>query len=389
MRYALGVAAAQMIELDSVVTDGWLERLEAEPRSGVSALGDAFGRSWAALCLVAGLRVRTVSVDTRHRELSVVSFSLGDEDELHEMPLGELRRRLAATLRDQVELTPFPLPKAPDSETVQAFLGIRNLLLAPIFGIRLSTLEIDAESAAWVHFFADGQKSRVSLQAFFGRLHRELVELERQARQSTSLSLDLEIVEQAEALAADVRWSEVRSLLIPWANTASFILRSSGEVELPKGTAERFGDGMRLLAAGFSAHAEYERAIEVLRVGAQFLRGSVAASSLFFELGKLQVCSGLHDAAIGYYRRALALGAPKAEVLPALAESFIQSKRYVAAACCLEEAESAELSANLTDLWAQVHAHLGDAWQAFEADFPAVDVTSQTLCPPAPSVQPT
>ena len=177
MRYASEVAVAQKIALDGVVTDGWLERLEAEPRSGVGALGDAFGRSWAALCLVAGLRVRTVSVDTRHRELSVVSFSLGEEDEVHEMPLGELRRRLAATLRDQVELTPFPLPKAPDSDTIQAFLGVRNLLLAPIFGLRLSTLEVDGDGASWVHLFADGQKSRVSLQAFFGRLHRELVEL--------------------------------------------------------------------------------------------------------------------------------------------------------------------------------------------------------------------
>ena len=83
---------------------------------------------------------------------------------------------------------------------------------------------------------------------------------------------------------------------------------------------------------------------EVLRLAVQYAQDGSAASKIFARLGKMFLEAGRHGEAIGPLRRAEALGADKADVLPDLASAFVQRDRYVAAWAYLLEAEDEGVS---------------------------------------------
>ena len=79
---------------------------------------------------------------------------------------------------------------------------------------------------------------------------------------------------------------------------------------------------------------EYPSAEEVLRLGVQWVQDGNVAGQLFAQLGEVAARQSQHGQAIGLLRRALSLGCPRGQVLPALAECFLARGRAVAALVC-------------------------------------------------------
>ena len=110
----------------------------------------------------------------------------------------------------------------------------------------------------------------------------------------------------------------------------------------------------------------HEHRLGEQRLGVQWVQDGQVAGELFTQLGELAQKQGQHGQAIGLLRRAIALGAPRASVLPTLAECFVERGRAVAALACIDEAVALGIAPErLQDAKKKALSRVGPAYQAF------------------------
>lgn len=359
----------RILDLKDVSADGWFERLgEGAPR--FRELCDLLGAEVVAFAIVAGVRITTVAVERRQLDASLVTFSLGEGAQEHQMPLGELRHRLAASLSAS-EPHPSELPDPPTAEDLQRFIGYRYLLLAPLFGVRLRELHFSDDGVASVLLDLDGASGVVPLEEL-RELVRERVRAEGRSSRSAASpsSLDLELVPEAAGANERGDFHKTVELLGDWPGALAVLLRTREGQQLSQDVKATFARALGLLG---SAHAELgneDWAEEVLRLGIQWGQepGGEVTGDLFRRLGEVQVKRGRPGPAIGLLQRALGLGVSRREVLPALARAFHERERYLPAALCAEEALSwGTDDAELARIFEGSTGALGPAWTRFRA----------------------
>ncbi len=359
-------------DLDAVRTDGWFERI-GEGIGSFQALCEIIGERFFAFSIIVGARITALTVDRRNPDLSLVDFvvGLGDTDdglEPQRLTLADFRRRLVgALLVEDDKAAPEPT-RATEIEVIQLYLGVRYLLLAPLYGYSLRKLITDEEEGAQLVVLHDGVEETHDLDAFRFRI-RALVreELERVATGARS-AIDLSKVGEAEAAALRKEWTKVIQLLGSWpAPLAIFLRTPEGQLLTPDARA-LIAKGLGLLGSACVHLGEVEQAEEVFRIGIQYAQEGMAAADLFRRLGEALLQSDRPGEAIGPLRRALAFGGPPAEVMPPLARAFLKRKKWVAAHACLRDAlEAGVTERDLTDELRQVESALGvglTAWKA-------------------------
>src|SRR5271165_3371905 len=134
----------QEFELEPVRTDGWFERI-GEGIGSFQALCEIVGERFFAFSIIVGARITALTVDRRNPDLSLVDFvvGLGDADdglEPQRLTLADFRRRLAGALLVEDD-KPVPSPtRDTEIEVIQLYIGVRYLLLAPLYGYSLRKL---------------------------------------------------------------------------------------------------------------------------------------------------------------------------------------------------------------------------------------------------------
>jgi tetratricopeptide (TPR) repeat protein len=122
---------------------------------------------------------------------------------------------------------------------------------------------------------------------------------------------------------------------------------------------------LRALAAlgdAYLCNRQTDWAEDVLRLGIQFGQELDESGPLFGLLGHARLATERYGEAIGLFRRALALGDDKRDILPELARCFMERGRYVAAMACLADARAAGADEEqLSELDARVEKVLGPA----------------------------
>src|ERR1700722_840619 len=199
-------------DLDAVRTDGWFERI-GEGIGSFQALCEIIGERFFAFSIIVGARITALTVDRRNPDLSLVDFvvGLGDAEEGLEpqrLTLADFRRRLVGALLVEDD-KPAPAPsRETEIEAIQLYIGVRYLLLAPLYGYSLRNLQLEQDSAQLV-LLHDGVEETHDLDAFRFRV-RALVreELERVATGSRS-AIDLSKVTEAEGAALRKEWTKV------------------------------------------------------------------------------------------------------------------------------------------------------------------------------------
>src|SRR5580698_2400374 len=350
-------------ELDAVRTDGWFERI-GEGIGSFQALCEIIGERFFAFSIIVGARITALTVDRRNPELSLVDFVVGQADpddptDPQRLTLADFRRRLVGALlvEDDREL-PAPT-RDTDVEVIQLYIGVRYLLLAPLYGYSLRRLSV-AKDGAHLAVLHNGVEEHHELDAFRFRI-RALVreELERVASGSRS-AIDLSKVTEAEAAALHKEWTKVVQLLGSWPAPLAIFLRTPEARAL---LAKRLG----LLVSACVHLGEVEQAEEVFRIGIQYAQEGVAAADLFRRLGEALLLNDRAGEAVGALRRAAAYGGPVAQVLPPLARAFLQRKRYVAAFACVRDAfEAGVAERDMADELRQIEAALGTALTAWK-----------------------
>src|SRR5580658_2509502 len=334
----------QEYSLDAVRTDGWFERI-GEGIGSFQALCEIVGERFFAFSIVVGARVTALTVDRRSPDQTLVDFVVGPGDadaelEPQRLTLADFRRRLVGALLVEDDVVAAVPSRETDVEAVQLYIGVRYLLLAPVYGYSLRQLVFSGKSSELV-VSRDGVEERYDLATFRSRIRTHVRdELDRAAAGSRS-AIDLSKVAEAEAAAQRNEWPKVITLLGAWPAPLAIFLRTPEGQMLTPDARGLIAKGLGLLGSACVALGEMEQAEEVLRIGIQYAQEGVAAADLFRRLGEALLLNGRPGEAVAPLRRAVAFGGPVAQVMPPLARAFLLRKRYVAAFACLRQAVEA------------------------------------------------
>lgn len=329
-------AERRVVNLRAARADDWFDKV-ATSAPNFEQLCDAIGRKYVAFALVAGVRITALAIDPRQSDNTQVTFAIGDHGDEHTMALPDFRRALTQALVQPEELVDPP-SDLDNVEVVQRYIGVRYLLLAPIFGIVVHELRVDGGKDPTIVIGLGTLADEVSVEEF-REVIREAVRREEQAsRPQRPFAIDLGKIPEAEAALRRGDHEGTLEILEPWAGPLSMLLRTPQGQNLALDAKAALARALGLLGSAYTRKQEYASAEEVLRLGVQWVQEGEVTGQLFAQLGELSALQGQHGQAIGLLRRALALGCSRELVLPALADSFMQRGRALAAIACAEEA---------------------------------------------------
>ncbi len=342
------MAIERVLSLAGVRTDGWFERV-AEGVGSFDALCDILGESFFAFAMIVGARITALTVDRRVPDNTVVEFAatvrvgLSTREETRRVRLGDFRRQLVDALLTDEDYAPAP-PRA-DAEALQHHVGVRFLLLAPLFGYELEELTIFEDGPnpprSVVTLSSDGVSERVELPELRERLRAHVRDELRRASAGARGSVDVSVLAEAEAAAAAGQHQRVVALLGAWPSSLVIYLRTAEGQALTAEGREQLARGLALLGASLGHQGERARGEEVLRLAVQYAGDGPASAEVFLQLGLSMLADGRAGEAIGALRRGLVAGARPNAVWPALAKAFHARGKHVAALGCLREAEQA------------------------------------------------
>jgi hypothetical protein len=363
------MAEPRIYSLESIRTDGWFERI-GESIGSFQALCDIIGARFFAFAMITGARITALTVDRRTPDNTLVDFVVGGDGEVtgadtQRLTLADFRRRLVSALVTDEPSGPPP-QRPTDTEALQLHVGVRYLLLAPLYGYSLRELVADDEGS-YVHVLHDGIEEGYPLSIFRARLLAHVrEELDRATRATGRSAIDLGRVAEAEEATYKGDHIRVLELLGAWpAPLAIFLRTPEGQLLNPE-TRALIAKGLALLGSACIALDESGKGEEVLRLAVQYAGDGSAASDVYARLGEAMLSSGRPGEAIGPLRRAANLGAPGSRVWPQLAEALVARGRGVAALGALIEARAAGVDAvDLAPTLKKVEARLGKALSAW------------------------
>ena len=364
-------ASKKQFPLDALRTDGWFERI-GEGIGSFQALCEIVGKRFFAFSIIVGARITALTIDRRSPDQTLVDFVVGSAEaegdlEPQRLTLADFRRRLVGALLVEEEKQTPPPERDTDVEAIQLYIGVRYLLLAPLYGYSLVSLQMQSDGAE-LSVLHDGVEEKYDLDAFRLRIRSHVrEELDRVATGARS-AIDLSKVAEAEACALRKEWPKVIALLGTWpAPLAIFLRTPEGQMLAPEARA-LIAKGLGLLGSACVHLGEIEQAEEVFRIGIQYAQEGMAAAELFRRLGEALLINERPGEAIGPLRRALAFGGLPQEVLPPLARALWKRGRYVAAFACLKDALAAGApEKELADDIREVETKLGPALTAWKA----------------------
>lgn len=340
--------------LQSIRTDGWFERI-ADGVGSFQALCDILGERFFAFSLITGARISALTVDRRNPSESLVDFEVAGEGaeskDTQRLTLGRFRQRLVSALIAEEPVAPPP-ERETDVEAVQLHIGVRYLLLAPIYGYRLEELRCEDDRSS-LNMSHAGAPLELELEDFRRLLRSQVLEeLDRisDVAQEAEEGIDLGRLPEAEAAAAEGNHRKVVEMLGAWAGPLTILLRTPDGQMLGEDTRGTLAGALRLLGTALTACGEPAQAEEVLRLAVQYGVDTPRAAEAYSGLGAALFSEQRHGEAIATLRRAANLGAPPGEVWPQLAQAFLAQGRHLAAFSAAEEGisrglEDAELRA--------------------------------------------
>lgn len=355
----------QVVDLTGIRADGWFEQLGDEVAE-MDQLCAVLGARFVAFSFVANYQIQSIRYDGQAPENSTVEYSVADgADETS--TLTEFRERLGAALLN----APSPLLELTDEATaddVRDAIGLRYLLLAPVFGVHLSELRYGAGQPAIVALELGGVREELPLSNLQQILDNAVRSEVARARVSSPFSIDFKKVPQAEAANAAGNFEATIALLGAWPGPLSMFLRTPQGQELGAAEREKLMRGLCALGIAYLKTGSVDWAEDVLRLGIQFGQELLASGALFGVLGRLRVETGRYGEAIGLLRRSLALSGGEADTLPELARCYLERGRYVAALGCLWQARDAGAAEErLEPLWGRVREALGQGYERLDA----------------------
>ena len=367
------MAALRVFDLEPIRTDGWFDRLSKTVAS-FQALCDIVGERFFAFSMITGARITALTVDRRVPANTLVDFvsgTPGEESspsaESERLTLKMFRERLVSSLVTQ-ELKSTAPKKSSEVQKLQQHIGVRSLLLAPLFGYKVERLECNDEHSEIIVDHA-GIEERFALDEFrqvlYSCVRRELEHAN--AEQDSGL-IDLKQVALAEQAAKTGDHKRVVQMLRSWATPLTIFLRTPEGQRLGHDTRTLICKALVLLATSLVAEHESTLAEDVLRLGIQYAQGTRLGADMYSQLGAILLRDGRAGEAIGLLRRAASLGGEPSKIWPPLGQALLERRRYLAALAAVYEGERQGVESRLLDtVRSQAEVALGTPLEAWKA----------------------
>lgn len=360
----------QVFPLAAIRTDGWFERI-GESVGSFQALCDIIGERFFAFSMITGARITALTVDRRNPDNTLVDFVVGMVDEestradTQRLTLAEFRRRLVSALVADEPAGPPP-KRLTDTEAVQLHVGVRYLLLAPLYGYSLLELLVGGTGST-LRVLHDGVEETHALPAFRERIKTHVrQEVTRIAKAGGRSAIDLSHVKAAEEAAEAGDHQKVIQLLGQWPGPLTIFLRTPEGQMLNAETRALIARGLGLLGTACVAIGDCPQGEEILRLAVQYAGDGTGASEIYSRLGEALLEDDRAGEAIGPLRRAANLGAPGDKIWPLLARAFDARGRSIAAYGAVLEARAAGVDdAVIRDVIVSVESALGDVLTAW------------------------
>lgn len=355
-------------DLEPVRADGWFERVLANVPA-LAKLCEGLGEALVALSLAAGFRVVSASIDRTTGEISSVQWVREGEDSTEvsdQGPPEALRSAVLAALLGDADGV-VVVPAEPDQNALRAAVGLRYVLLAPLFGIVLRRLSVDAQGDAHLLVSHERGEEMVALRHLRRYLRSRVIDA-LQTQRSRSVAIDLEEAERARVAFQGGRYDEVVGRLGAWVSPLMMYLRTPEGAALAPNTRSDLARALACLGDSLRHLNRTEEAEEVLRLGSQYAQDGAAAAELYRALARVLIARDRRAESIGLIRRALTLEPAHTELLPDLALGFLAAGRGAAALGVLTELRSSDADpSRLEPLRRALHERFGEALTRFEA----------------------
>lgn len=366
------VAPKLEVSLEAIRTDGWFERI-GEGIGSFQALCDIIGARFFAFAMITGARITALTVDRRNPDNTLVDFVVGAPDaevtdaDTQRLTLADFRRRLVAALVTEEPLAPAPA-RPTDTEAVQLHIGVRYLLLAPLYGYSLSRLTLDDVNGTELDLQHDGIPESYELTEFRARIRTHVrEELERVQRGGRG-AIDLGRISEAEGLEERNEHLRIIELLGAWPAPLAIFLRTPEGQLLGPDTRALIAKGLGILGSACINLGEVQKGEEVLRLAVQYAGDGPAAPEIYARLGESMMQSERAGEAISPLRRAVNLGADGKRIWPLLANAFVARGRLVAAYGAVLEARAAGAdNGQVAEALRHIENQIGqplDAWRS-------------------------
>ncbi|AKT43858.1 hypothetical protein [Chondromyces crocatus] len=363
------MAKERVFSLDAVRTDGWFERI-GEGIGSFHALCDIVGEAFFAFSMITGARITALTVDRRNPDNTLVDFVIappGEEEDVGDvqrLTLVDFRHRLVAALLTEEAMPPAP-ERDTDLEGLQLHIGVRYLLLAPLYGYSLRKLMVEGRTSRLL-LLRDGMEETYELNDYRARIRAHVREELDRASDRQKSAIDLTKVADAEVAAQRGEWGKVIQILGSWpAPLAIFLRTPEGQMLTPEARG-LIAKGLGMLGTSCVKLGEEQQGEEVMRLAVQYAQDGVAAADIFRRLGEAMLEDGRPGEALGPLRRAANLGSPPKTIWPLLAKAFVARKKYLAALACIREARTAGVGdAELRTEIQEIEATLGPALTAW------------------------
>lgn len=372
--------AVRSYDLEGLRADGWFERVVANVPA-LARLCEGLGEALVALSLAAGFRVVSAGIDRASGEISSLQW-VRDGDggtEVSDSGTPEaLRAAVLAAVLGDAEQTVAAAGEL-DVEAQRQLVGMRTLLLAPLFGLHLARLEVpDVEEPRVVVHHDRGEES-VPLAQLRRFLRSRVIDVLQQAPRNRSVSIDLEQAERARQALHAGRYDEVVETLGPWVGPLMMYLRTPEGHALDEHTRAELAKALGVLGLALDRVGRGEESEETLRLAIQYAQDGPVAGEMYRTLARVLIAQSRRPESIALIRRALTLEPAVRELVPDLALGYIEAHRGVAAIGVLRglrdeeparrEAVEAALRARYGDRYERYVAHMrGDAATSIETD---------------------
>jgi len=322
------------VDLAPYAAGDWFDSM-VRTIEGFEEVCDLVGYKFVAFAMIAGLSLRAVNHNTESPADSTVEFSIGGEDAVKEMNIEEFRRSLLVSMGspDAAE-GPARLSRLPTREELSSLVGARYFLLAPLYGIRLSTLYIvdpkEGPAGYDVAFEHAGAMKRRPLASLREEL-RGLVGKERVREREPSGKFSAEAIASAEKALETGNPGAAIEHLRDWVAFVRNYRVAGGIAQFTEEPEAGFTRGLLLSGRAYRLLRRNRMAEDIMRFSLQILPASAHKPTFFFELAQIMMSEGRYGEAIAPLRRVLAMGLPRSLVSPLLARALLECDRLVGA----------------------------------------------------------
>ena len=322
-----------IIDLKPFIVNDWFDSM-IRNIEGFEEVCDLVGYKFVAFSMVSGITLRAVNHNPENPQESTIEFSIGGEDRVNEMALEEFRKTLIVSLLSPDPEDPEGLTGSPTKEEISKLIGVRYVLLSPLYGIHLKRLAVvgpeTGPAGYLLELLKDGREADWTIAELRQNL-RKLVSGERTREREPVGRFSPESIGSAEKALEAGNPSSALEHLRDWILFVRNYKITGGIAQFIQEPDAHFARGLLLTGRAYRLLKRNRIAEDIIRFSIQLLPMTKLKPNFLYELAMIMMGEGRYGEAIGPLRKALQLGIPKARIYPHLGRAFLECDRVVGA----------------------------------------------------------